>query len=315
MDSPASNPEPAAMTDSRKATRRGFAAALGAFAIWGVFPLYLRPLAHVSPMQIMAHRIVWSFLLVFAWLAWRGDLAAVRTALRDRPVRMLLATSSVMISINWLTYLWAVANGHVIDASLGYFINPLLNVVLGVMLLRERLNRPQWIAVGLAGLGVAYMTLVTGRLPWIALVLAASFGLYGLIRKLVKVEAVPGLAIETLLLVPFATAFLLWAEWTGVGALGHDSTLTNLLLLGTGIATAVPLALFAVGSRLLPLSTLGVVQYVGPTIQFLVGVFVFHEPFTHARVVGFSCIWVALAIYMIDGLRRNHAALRLRIAT
>jgi chloramphenicol-sensitive protein RarD len=159
------------------------------------------------------------------------------------------------------------------------------------------------------------MTAVTGRLPWIALVLAASFGLYGLIRKLVKVEAVPGLGIETLLLVPFAAAFLLWTEWRGVGALGHDSTGTNLLLLGTGIATAVPLALFAVGSRLLPLSTVGVVQYLGPTMQFLIGVFVFHEPFTHDRVVGFSCIWIALAIYMVDGLRRNHAALRLRSVT
>ena len=310
-----SEPAPVPAVDSRQDVQRGFAAALAAFATWGVVPLYLRPLAQVPPLQIMANRIVWSFLLVFAWLAWRGDLVAVRKALRDRPVRQLLATSSVLISINWLTYLWAVANGHVIDSSLGYFINPLFNVLLGVMLLRERLNRPQWAAVILATLGVAYMTAVTGRLPWIALVLAASFGLYGLIRKLVKVDAVPGLGIETLLLVPFAIAFLLWTEWRGVGALGHASAGVKLLLIGTGILTAVPLALFAFGSRLLPLSTVGVVQYIGPTIQFLIGVFVFHEAFTPARAVGFSCIWLALVIYMADGLRRNRAALRLRNVT
>jgi len=200
----------------------------------------------------------------------------------------------------------------VIDSSLGYFINPLLNVFLGVMLLRERLNRPQGVAVALAAVGVAYMTISTGRLPWIALVLASSFGMYALIRKLVKVEAVPGLGIETLFLVPFALAFLVWSEWQGNGALGHASAGVNLLLLGTGIITAVPLALFAFGARLLPLSTVGLVQYLGPTLQLLIGVFAFHEPFTQAHAAGFGFIWTALAIYMFDGLRRNRAALRPR---
>ncbi len=292
----------------RKDFRNGLAGALAAFLIWGLMPLYLRPLAHVSPAQIMANRIVWCFLLLFGWLIWRGDMAAVRTALRDRPVRLLLATSSVLISINWLTYLWAVANGHVLDASLGYFINPLLNVLLGVMLLRERLNRAQWVSVTLAAFGVVYMTLATGRLPWIALVLAASFGMYALIRKLVKVEAVPGLGIETLMLVPFAVAYLVWAEARGVGALGHATGSVNLLLIGSGLITAVPLALFAFGARRLPLSTVGLVQYVGPTIQFLIGIFVFHESFTQTRAIGFACIWVALAIYMADGWRRNRGA-------
>jgi chloramphenicol-sensitive protein RarD len=303
-DSPAARAVPVA----RDTYREGLAAALGAFFIWGLFPLYLRPLGGVPPVEIMANRIVWAFVVVFAWLAWRGELGSVRIALRDRPVRLLLAASSLLISINWLTYLWAVANGHVLDSSLGYFLNPLLNVALGVLLLSERLNRAQWAAVALAGLGVVYFTIATGKPPWIALVLAASFALYGLIRKTVKVAAVPGLAIETLMLVPFAVAYLAWAESRGVAALGHAALGVNLLLLGTGIVTAVPLALFAHGSRLIPLSTVGLVQYVGPSIQFLIGVFVFQESFTPSRAVGFSCIWLALVIYMVDGLRRNRAA-------
>ena len=310
--SPPDSPAARAVPVARDTYREGLAATLGAFFIWGLFPLYLRPLSVVPPVEIMANRIVWAFVVVFAWLAWRGDLGSVRTALRDRPVRLLLVASSLLISINWLMYLWAVANGHVLDASLGYFLNPLLNVALGVLLLSERLNRAQWTAVAIAGLGVVYFTIATGKPPWIALVLAASFALYGLIRKTVKVEAVPGLAIETLMLVPFAVAFLVWSESRGVAALGHASLGVNLLLLCTGIVTAVPLALFAHGSRLIPLSTVGLVQYVGPSIQFLIGVFVFHESFTPSRAVGFSCIWLALVIYMVDGLRRNRAALELR---
>lgn len=297
---------------ARVAFRDGLAATMGASIIWGLFPIYLRPLNVVPPAEIMANRIVWCFILVFAWLAWRGDLGAVRAALRDRPVRLLLAASALLISINWLTYLWAVANGHVLDASLGYFMNPILNVGLGVLLLSERLNRAQWTAVAIAAMGVVYLTIATGKPPWISLLLAASFGMYALIRKVIKVDAVPGLGIETLMLVPFAVAFLVWTESHGAAALGHSSAGITLLLLGTGVITAVPLALFAHGSRLIPLSTVGLVQYVGPSIQFLVGVFVFHETFTPARAVGFGSIWLALAIYMIDGLRRNRGALALR---
>ena len=301
-----------AVPDARDTYREGLVATLCAFTVWGLFPIYLRPLDAVPPVEIMANRIVWSFVLVFAWLAWRGGMGSVLAALSDRPVRLLLAASSLLISINWLMYLWAIANGHVLDASLGYFMNPLLNVALGVLLLSERLNRAQWAAVAIAGLGVVYFTVATGKPPWISLVLAGSFGLYAFVRKTVKVEAVPGLAIETLILVPFAVAYLVWSELRGVAALGHASAGVNLLLLGTGIVTAVPLALFAHGSRLIPLSTVGLVQYIGPSIQFLIGVFVFHESFTPARGVAFGCIWLALAIYMVDGLRRNRAALALR---
>jgi chloramphenicol-sensitive protein RarD len=283
----------------------GLAAAIGAFVIWGLFPLYLRPLAEVPTLQIMAHRIVWCCLLVFAWLGLRGELGTVRRALADPGTRLRLLGSATLISINWLIYVWAVTHDHVVDASLGYFINPLLNVVLGVWLLHERLNRVQWAAVGLAAIGVAYLAVVAGRPPWIALGLAASFGLYGLIRKVVAVESVPGLATETLLLSPLALGLLLWTEAQGTGALGHSGATVDALLVGSGLVTALPLALFAHGARRIPLSTVGLVQYIGPTLQFLIGVLVFHEAFSRSRAVGFVLIWTALALYAADGVWRR----------
>jgi chloramphenicol-sensitive protein RarD len=283
----------------------GLAAAIGAFTIWGVLPLYMKPLHALPALEIMAHRIVWSCLLVFAWLAWRGDVGAVSTALANPGTRYRLMLTAVLISINWLIYVWSIAHGHVIDASLGYFINPLLNVVLGVFVLGERLNAMQKFAVGLAAAGVLYLAIVAGRPPWIALALAASFGGYGLIRKVVQVEAVPGLATETLLLLPFAFGFLLWMQLQGTGAFGHAAPHVNALLLGSGLVTALPLALFAYGARLIPLSTVGLVQYIGPTLQFLLGVWVFHEAFTLQRGIGFAFIWSALAVYASDGLWRS----------
>lgn len=305
-------PSPATVGPGRHTHGTGLAAALGAFTLWGLFPLYFLPLAAVPATEIMAHRIVWCCLLVFAWLAARGELGAVRAALADPVSRLRLVGSATLISVNWLIYIWSVNNGHVIDASLGYFINPLLNVVLGVMVLSERLNRAQWIAIGLATSGVIYLAAMMGRPPWIALSLATSFGLYGLIRKVVAVESVPGLAVETLLLTPFAAAFLLWMGGRGSGALGHSGPLVDVLLLGSGLATALPLTLFAYGARLIPLSTLGLVQYIGPTLQFLVGIFVFQESFPRSRAIGFALIWTALVIYAADGLRRNRRALAAR---
>lgn len=290
----------------------GLAAAIGAFVIWGVFPLYLKPMASVPALQIMAHRVVWCCLLVFAWLAVRGELGAVRAALADPASRLRLAGSATLISINWLIYVWAVNTGHTVEASLGYFINPLLNVVLGVLVLHERLNRAQWLAVGLAAIGVLYLTIATAHPPWIALALAVSFGTYGLIRKIVRVESVPGLATETLLLAPFAAAFLAWCELRGVGAMGHSGAAIDALLLGSGLVTALPLALFAFGARLIPYSTIGIVQYIGPTLQFLIGVFVFREAFTAERAVGFVTIWTALAIYAADGAYRARRRKALR---
>jgi chloramphenicol-sensitive protein RarD len=290
---------------SPKASGAGLAAAIAAFSIWGAMPLYLRPLQALSALEIMAHRIVWCCLLVFAWLAMRGELQTVRAALADRGVRLRLVASATLISVNWLVYVWAVNHDHVIESSLGYFINPLFSVVLGVMVLGERLNRPQQFAVGLAVIGVLYLAVIAGRPPWIALVLAASFGLYGLIRKVVAVDAVPGLATETLLLTPFALAWLLWLEARGTGALGHAAPHVNAMLVGSGLITALPLALFAYGARRIPLSTVGLVQYIGPTLQFLTGVWIFHEPFSRERGIGFLFIWAALALYAVDGLWRN----------
>lgn len=291
-----------------KSGQSGLLAAIGAFVLWGLFPLYLKPLSGVPALEVIAHRIVWCCVLVFAWLAVRGELGLVRAALADPVSRRRLLASATLISINWLIYVWAVTNEHVLDASLGYFINPLFNVLLGVVVLGERLNRAQKTAVGLAAAGVLYLAVVAGRPPWIALALAASFGMYGLIRKVVSVDSVPGLATETLLLAPFAVALLAWHEFQGSGALGHASGLVNALLLGSGLITAIPLVLFAFGARRIPLSTVGLVQYIGPTLQFLIGVLVFNEAFSLSRGIGFAFIWVALAVYAADGLWRSRKA-------
>jgi chloramphenicol-sensitive protein RarD len=285
--------------------RSGLLAALLAFTIWGLLPLYLRPLGHVPALQITSHRIVESCLLVFAWLAFKGQLGAVRSALANPDTRKRLIASTLMISVNWLVYVWAVGNGHVVDASLGYFINPLVSVLMGVMLLSERLNRAQWAAVALAACGVLYLTYATGRVPWIALVLALTFGTYGLIRKVVAVDSVPGLAVETLLLLPLSLGWLIWCEYQGTGAFGHQGRTVDALLIGSGIVTALPLTLFAFGARRIRLSTVGLLQYVGPTLQFLGGVFVFREPFPQSRLIGFVIIWAALVIYVADNLWRR----------
>ena len=297
---------PAAATQRRS----GLAAAIAAFAMWGVLPLYLNLMAAVPALEIMAHRVVWCCVLVLAWLALRGELAAVRAALACRTTRLRLAATGGLISVNWLVYVWAINNGHVIEASLGYFINPLVSVALGVVVLSERLNRAQWAAVGLAATGVLYLAIVAGRPPWIALVLAMSFGLYGLLRKVVAVESVPALATETLLITPLAGAYLLWLGTQGSGAFGRLGIGMDLLLLGSGLATAIPLALFAYGARRIPLSTVGLTQYLAPSMQLMLGVFFFGEPFPRARAMGFVLIWLALAIYATDALRRSRVAAR-----
>jgi chloramphenicol-sensitive protein RarD len=286
-----------------KPAGKGFLAALSAFAIWGLFPLYFHPLREVSSMQVIAHRVVWSCLFVLAWIGTRGEMRTLRATLADRSVVWRLAVSATLITINWLTYVWGVTHGHVVETSLGYFIGPLVNVVLGVVLLAEKLSPAQWIAVALAVVGVGYLTFMTGTLPWIALTLAFSFAIYGLIRKIVKVESLPGLATETLLLAPFAAAYLLWCEFAGSGALGHAAPAVNTLLIASGPLTAIALFLFAYGTRLLPYSTVGVLQFITPTLQFICGVYVLHEPFERARAVGFTIIWAALLIYAAEGLR------------
>jgi chloramphenicol-sensitive protein RarD len=215
-----------------------------------------------------------------------------------------------LISINWLAYVWAVLHGRVVEASLGYFIGPLVNVLLGVVLLSETLTRTQWTAIALAACGVAYMTVMAGSPPWIALTLAVSFASYGLVRKVVKVDALPGLACETLLLLPLAALYLTWCASAGGGALGHDGPAVDALLIGSGPITAVSLFLFAYGTRLLPYSTVGLLQYITPSLQFACGVFALHETFELTRAIGFTVIWAALLLYAGEGLRAAYAPLR-----
>jgi len=285
------------------ASNRGFFAAASAFAIWGIFPLYFHALHQVPAVQVIAHRVVWSCVFVLAWMFLRGDLGSLRAALANRGVVLRLAATATLITLNWIAYVYGVTHGRVVETSLGYFIGPLVNVLLGVVLLSEKLTRAQWTAVALATVGVGYLTFMAEGLPWIALTLAFSFASYGLLRKVVKVEALPGLATETLLLVPFAVGYLLWSESAGAGALGHSGPVTDILLIASGPLTAITLFLFAYGTRLLPYSTVGVLQYIAPSLQFVCGVFVLHEPFDHARAIGFALIWAALVIYAGEGIR------------
>ena len=285
----------------------GLYAAL-AFAWWGLFPLYFRIVTTVPPAEILAHRIVWSVVFLVLVLALRRQWAWLARVLRQPKVLAVFSASALLLATNWLTYLWAVNNGHVVDASLGYFITPLVNVLLGYTLLHERPRRAQWIALTLATIGVLWLTLAVGRLPWIALVLAASFGAYGLMRKVAVLGPLEGLTLESLLLTPAALLALgFWAA-QGSGRFPAPDALTNLWLVAFGPITAVPLLLFAAGARRLPLTTLGLLQYIGPTIQFAIGVWVFREPFTATRLVGFGCIWLALLLYSADGWRSARRA-------
>jgi chloramphenicol-sensitive protein RarD len=289
---------------------RGVAATAAAFLTWGLFPLYIAALARVSALQITAHRVVWSCLFVLGLLAVRRQLGAIAQAIRHPGVLTWLACSAALVSANWLAFVWAVNNNQTVEVSLGYYINPLLNVVLGILVLKERLTRVQWVTVASAAAGVAYLTFETGRVPWIALAVASTFGVYGLIRQVAKVDALPGLAIEMILLAPFAVGYLIWCEMHGIGALGHTGGMTDTLLVLSCVVTATPLALFSYGARLLPYSTVGILQYISPTLQLVCALFILGEPFQRARAVGFALIWVALAVYAIDGVRRSRRTVR-----
>jgi chloramphenicol-sensitive protein RarD len=283
----------------------GIAYATLAFVMWGLFPLYFRHIAAVPPLEVVLHRSAWSLLFVMGLLAalrrfgWLRELAA-------QPRRLgSFALSALLLAVNWLLYVYAVQSGQVVEASLGYFINPIVSVLLGVLVLHERLNKAQWCAVALAAVGVLWLTLLAGRLPWIALMLAVSFGLYGLMRKTASLGALEGLALETLLLAPLVLPALAWWSYSGRGAMAQgDPALAAWLIIG-GPLTALPLLLFAASARRLPLATVGLLQYLSPTIQLALGVWVFHEPFDRTRLVGFGFIWAGLALYSADGWRRS----------
>ena len=286
----------------------GLLAAIGAFVIWGTFPIYLKPLHDVPSLQIIAHRVGWACVLVLIWLAARGELRDLRRPLTNPKVLGWLGLSALLISVNWLAFVWGVGHGHVVETSLGYFINPLVNVLLGVVILRERLTPAQWTSVGIATAAVLYLAIATGSPPWISLIIAASFSVYGFLRKVIHVEALQGLAVETLLLMPIAVGYLVWCEGSGTGALGHSSFWVDALLVGSGAITAVPLFLFAFAARQIPYSTVGLLLYIAPSLQLLSGIFLYHEPFAGVRAQGFALIWLALVIYAGDGLWRARKA-------
>jgi chloramphenicol-sensitive protein RarD len=289
---------------------RGLAAAAAAFSIWGLFPVYLHPLSAVPALQVIANRVAWSCLFLVAWQLLRGQLGVLALTLAQPALLARLALTALLISGNWLVYVWGVTHNHIVDTSLGYYINPLVNVLLGVIVLREQLNRAQWTAIGLAALAVLYLAVLAGRPPWIACTLAVSFSLYGFVRKIISVDALPGLTTETLLLMPLAVGYLAWCQWVGSAALTTQGPGVAALLVGSGLVTAIPLFLFAYGARALPYSTVGVLQYIAPSLQLLCGVVLFHESFGPARAAGFALLWIALLIYAADGLWRARTAVR-----
>jgi chloramphenicol-sensitive protein RarD len=273
-----------------------------AFVTWGLFPLYFLLIPNVPPLEVVLHRSTWALLLVLCVLAWQGRWSWLQETLKQPKRLWMFSASALLLSSNWLMYVYAVQAGHVAEASLGYFINPLLNVLLGVVVLRERPRPLQWVAVALAAVGVAWLTWQAGRLPWIALALAASFAAYGLIRKTASLGALEGLALENMLLAPLVLPALLWLSFVQGGVLAHGPlSQVGWLMLG-GPLTAFPLLMFAAGARKLPLATLGMLQYIGPTLQLILAVWVFHEPFNSQRLIGFALIWAALFVMSADGL-------------
>ena len=293
--------------DASRRTASGVASALSAFALWGVSPVYFKASAAAHPLEILAHRVIWSVAMLAALLAARRRLATtLRGLLVPRNLIIYLATTT-LIGCNWLIFIWALTNDRILDASLGYFINPLVNVALGVAFLSERLNRRQGIAIGLATAGVAAQVVGLGTLPWVSLSLALTFGFYALIRKRTDVDPVGGLLLETLLLLP-ASLICVWYMTQAGSAAFATGWWISILLLSAGAVTSVPLILFTHGAQRLPLKTIGLMQYLAPTLHFLLATQVYGEPFHAVDAVTFGCIWAGLAVYSADAIRRNAPA-------
>jgi chloramphenicol-sensitive protein RarD len=285
---------------ARTTIKTGVIYATAAYAGWGAFPIYFKAIQHVSAIEIIMHRVVWSLGFVLLLLAVRGSLGWLRTVWSRPRVLAGFAASGLLLAVNWFIFVWAVNAGRVVDASLGYFINPLVSVLLGVVVLHERLRRGQRIAVGVALLGVLWLTFLAGQFPWIALILAATFGMYGLLRKTAALGALEGLMLETLLLFPLAFGFLAYLSLQNQSVFINGSVSTQALLIAAGPITAIPLLWFAAGARRIPLSLLGFLQYIAPTLQLMVGLWLYGEPLAGSKLFGFVLIWVALATYTIE---------------
>jgi chloramphenicol-sensitive protein RarD len=296
------------MTDSHQRARSGILMGLTAYALWGVMPLYFKALSHVAAMEIVAHRIIWSLLLLGALASVLKRWPAIRAAITTPRIAMTLVVTASLIALNWLVYIYAVVSGHVLEGSLGYFLNPLVNVLLGTLLLKEQLSLFQKGAVVLAAAGVAVLAVGAGGALWISLTLAASFALYGFVRKVTPVDSIEGLSIESFLLAPLALGWIAWLQKSGQGHFLHDWRTDLFLVLG-GAVTATPLLLFTAAAKRLAYSTLGFLQYLAPSLQFLLAVLVFDEPLTTAHMICFGAIWAALAIFVTEGIRTGRKAM------
>lgn len=283
---------------------RGIGYALSAYLLWGFLPVFWKAVQVATPLEILSHRIVWSLLLLVGLLLYRRQWAWLAGAIRNRRTLLTFMATAVLLAINWLTYIWAVNAGHVVESSLGYFINPLVNVLFGVLFLQEQMRPGQWAAIGLAALGVLYLTISLGSLPWIGLTLAFSFAAYGLLRKTAQLNSLEGLTFETSFLFLPALLYLLYLGFSGHAVFGHTAPMTTLLLVLTGVFTAFPLLLFAAGARRIPFSLVGILQYIAPTIQFVLGIYLYGESFSLNKLVGFGLIWLALAAYSGESLWR-----------
>ncbi|RTZ92735.1 MAG: EamA family transporter RarD [Deltaproteobacteria bacterium] len=285
--------------------KKGILLAIGAYVLWGLFPLYWKQLQVIPAKEIVAHRIVWSLVFLGIILSLRKEIQKALSTARQLRIIAIYACSAVLLFINWLTYIWAVNSGYIVDASLGYFINPLVSVLLGIIFFRERLRIGQWAAIILAGIGVGYLTFKYGSLPWIGLVLAFSFGTYGLIKKLAPLEALEGQTIEMGILTFPALFFLIYLEAHHTASFGHAGVTPTLLLILGGAVTATPLLMFSAAARQIPLSMIGILQYLAPTLQFSIGVWVYGEAFPRYKLIGYSLVWSALLVYTLEGFRHQ----------
>lgn len=285
---------------------KGMLYALGAYIMWGLFPIYWKWLQDVPALQVIGHRIGWSFVLLLVVIFGTRQWTKFRSTLNRRVIGIYFM-AGLLLSINWLIYVWGVNSGQIVETSLGYFINPLLSVLLGMIFLGERLRTGQWFAIGLAAFGVIYLTWTYGSLPWIALSLAFTFGFYGLVKKVSPLGSLYGLTLETGLMLLPALGYLIFVERTGSAAFGHSGIVSVLLLVGAGVVTTIPLLMFASAARRIPLTMIGVMQYIAPTIQFLLGVLIYNEPFTTSKLIGFSMVWIALIVFWTEGLVAHRA--------
>jgi chloramphenicol-sensitive protein RarD len=294
--------------------RRGVILGLAAWTMWGFFPLYWPLLAPAGAVEILAHRILWSMLVMLGVVLVMRKRDSLRATLADRRTRRLLAVAAVLITVNWGTYIYGVNSHHVVETSLGYFINPLVSVLIGVVVLGERLRRMQWVALGIAGAAVLALTVEYGRPPWISLVLAFSFGSYGLAKKKANAGAVESLVVETIVVSPVALAYVVFLGATGASSFVGNGPSHILLMAGTGVVTVIPLLCFGGAATRIPLSTLGLMQYLTPTVQFLLGILFFHEPMPAMRWVGFAMIWFALVVFTASTLRHRQVQHRTAVA-